>query len=100
VILKKIFKIVSLNINFEKGTRENCSRALINLFSGGFIGLQTKSCVIREKLELVVSYAKVQFVVELRTNTHAYPVQVREVSRVSCSSCSLVPKAQLALVGG
>jgi hypothetical protein len=59
VILKKIIKIVSLNINFEKGTREKCSRALTNLFYGGLIGLQSKSSVISEKLELVVSYTKV-----------------------------------------
>jgi hypothetical protein len=50
------------------------SRALTNLFSRGFIGLQSKSSVISEKLEFVVSYTKVQFVVELRTNT-----------RISCS---------------
>jgi hypothetical protein len=41
-----------------------------------------------EKLELVVSYTKVQFVVELR----AFSVQVREVTCISCS-CSLVPKS-------
>jgi hypothetical protein len=86
-------KIVSFNINFEKGTREKCSRSLTNLFSRGFIGLQSTGSVIIEKFELVVSYIKVQFVVELRTNTHAFPVQVREVSRVSCSLSSLMPKS-------
>jgi hypothetical protein len=30
---EKIIKTVSFNINFEKGTREKCSRALPNLFS-------------------------------------------------------------------
>jgi hypothetical protein len=55
--------------------------------------LQSKSSVNIEKFELVVSYTKVQFVVELRTKTHAFPIQVREISRVSCSSCSLVPKS-------
>jgi hypothetical protein len=35
--------MVSFNINFEKGTREKCSRALTNLFSRGFTGLQSKS---------------------------------------------------------
>jgi hypothetical protein len=89
VILKKTITIVSFNINFEKGTREKCSRALTKLFSRGFIGLQSKSSVISEKLEVVVSCTKVQFVVELR----AFPVQVREVTRISCSLCSLVPKS-------
>jgi hypothetical protein len=37
--IEKIFKIVPFNFNFEKGTREKCSRALTNLFSRGFIGL-------------------------------------------------------------
>jgi hypothetical protein len=41
--IKKIIKTVSFNINFEKGTREKCSRALPNLFSRRFIGLQSKS---------------------------------------------------------
>jgi hypothetical protein len=41
--IEKIIKIVSLNINFEKGTREKCSGALKNVFSRGFIGLQSKS---------------------------------------------------------
>jgi hypothetical protein len=41
--IEKIIKIVSFNINFEKGTREKCSRALTDLFSRGFIGLQSKS---------------------------------------------------------
>jgi hypothetical protein len=91
--IEKIIKIVLFNINFEKVKREKCSRVLTNLFSREFIGLQSKSSVISEKLELVVSYTKVQFVVELKTNTHAFPVQVREVSRVSCSLCSLVPKS-------
>jgi hypothetical protein len=91
--IEKIIKIVLFNTNFEKGTREKCSRALTNLFSRGFIGFQSKSSVISEKLEFVVSYTKVQFVVELRTNTHVFPVQVRVVSRVSCSLCSLVPKS-------
>jgi hypothetical protein len=91
--IEKIIKILSFNFNFEKGTGEKCSRALTNLFSGGFIGLQSKISVINKKLELVVSYTKVQFVVELRTNTHAFPVQVRVVSRSSCSLCSLVPKS-------
>jgi hypothetical protein len=67
VILKNIIKIVLFNINFEKGTREKCSRAVTNLFSRGFIGLQSKSLVISKELKLVVSYRKVQFVVELRT---------------------------------
>jgi hypothetical protein len=75
--IEKVIKIVSFNINFEKGIREKCSRALTNIFSRGFIGLKSKSSVISEKLVLVVSYTKVQFVVELRTNTHAFPVQVR-----------------------
>jgi hypothetical protein len=91
--IENVIKIVSLNINFEKRTREKCSRALTNLFSSGFIGVQSKSSVISEKLELVVSYTKVQFVVKLRTNTHAFPVQVREVPRISCSLCSLMPKS-------
>jgi hypothetical protein len=38
--IEKIIKIVSFNINFGKGTREKCSRALTNLFSRGFIVLQ------------------------------------------------------------
>jgi hypothetical protein len=41
--IEKVIKIVSFNINFEKGTTEKCSRALTNLFSRGFIGLQSKS---------------------------------------------------------
>jgi hypothetical protein len=82
--IDKIIKTVSFNINFEKGTREKCSRALTNVFSRGIIGLQSKSSVISEKLEVVVCYTKVQFVVELRTNAHAFPVQVRVISRVSC----------------
>jgi hypothetical protein len=41
--IEKIIKIVSLNIHFEKGTREICARALTFLFSRGFIGLQSKS---------------------------------------------------------
>jgi hypothetical protein len=53
--IENIIKIVSFNINFEKGTREKCSRALTNLFSRGFIGLQSKSSLISEKLELVIS---------------------------------------------
>jgi hypothetical protein len=36
-------KRVSFNINFEKGIREKCSRALTTLFSRGFIGLQSKN---------------------------------------------------------
>jgi hypothetical protein len=75
--IEKTIKIISFNINFEKGTREKCTRALTNLFSRAFIGVQSKSSVISEKLELVVSYIKVQFVVELRTNKH---------TRISCSS--------------
>jgi hypothetical protein len=31
--IEKLIKIVSFNINFEKVTREKCSRALTNLFS-------------------------------------------------------------------
>jgi hypothetical protein len=54
--------------------------------------LTIKEFSISEKLELVVSYTEVQFVVELRTNTHAFPVQVRVVPRISCSLCLLVPK--------
>jgi Txe/YoeB family toxin of Txe-Axe toxin-antitoxin module len=38
--IEKIIKIVSFNNNFEKGKREKCSRALTNLFSRRFIGLQ------------------------------------------------------------
>jgi hypothetical protein len=91
--IENIIKIVLFNINFEKGTREKCLGALTNVFSRGFIGLQSKSSVISEKLKFVVSYTKVQSVVELRTNTHAFPLQVRVVSRVSCSLCSLVPKS-------
>jgi hypothetical protein len=75
--IEKIIKIVPFNINFEKGTRGKCSRALINLFSRRFIGLQSKSSVISEKLELVVSYTKVHFMVELSKNT-----------RISCSNDS------------
>jgi hypothetical protein len=56
--IEKIIKIVSFNINFEKTTREKYSRALTNLYSRGYIGLQSKSSVISEKLELVVSYTK------------------------------------------
>jgi hypothetical protein len=41
--METIIKIVSFNITFEKGTREICSRALTDLFSSGFIGLQSKS---------------------------------------------------------
>jgi hypothetical protein len=41
--IEKIIKIGSLNINFEKGTRGKSSRASTNLFSRGFIGLQSKS---------------------------------------------------------
>jgi hypothetical protein len=41
--IEKIIKIVSFNIKFEKGTREKCPRASTNLFSRGFIGLQSKS---------------------------------------------------------
>jgi hypothetical protein len=41
--IEKIIKIVLLNINFENGTGEKCSRALTNLFSRIFIGLQLKS---------------------------------------------------------
>jgi hypothetical protein len=48
----------------------------------------TSKELISKKLELVVSYTEVQFVVELRANTHAVPVQVRVASRVSCSLCS------------
>jgi hypothetical protein len=51
--IEKIIKIVSFNINFKKGTRGKCSRALTNLFSRGFIGLQSKSSVINEKREVV-----------------------------------------------
>jgi hypothetical protein len=40
--VEKTIKIVSVNINFEKGTREKCSRALTNLFSRGFIGLNQR----------------------------------------------------------
>jgi hypothetical protein len=41
--IEKIIKIVLSNINFEKGTREKCSRDLTNVFSRGFTGLQSKS---------------------------------------------------------
>jgi hypothetical protein len=40
--IEKTIKIVSFNINFEKGTSEKCSRDLTNLFSRIFIGLQSK----------------------------------------------------------
>jgi hypothetical protein len=32
-------------------------------------------------------------VVNLRINTRAFRIQVRELTCVSCSSCSLVPKS-------
>jgi CRP-like cAMP-binding protein len=40
--IEKIIKIVSFNIDFEKGMREKFSRALTNLFSRGFIGLNQR----------------------------------------------------------
>lgn len=50
--------------------------------------LQQKIWVISDKLQLEASYTKVEFVVELKTNTYAFPVQVR-VSHTSCFLCLL-----------